>query len=126
MKLTQMFPKRYATGSDFQGKALTLTVARVASEKMHPQANAPETEKWVLYFNETKKGVILNRTLAFQIAEILGSDETEEWVGKSITLFPQPMNVAGRSVIAIRARQAGKNVADRIPASLDEEGGIYG
>lgn len=129
MKLSQMFPKRYATGEDLQGKAVTLTIAKVNSEKMHPQPNAPEVERWVAYFKEARKGVILSRTLAYQIAEILGSEDTEEWISKSITLFPQPMNVAGRPVVAIRARAA-KKEAEVTPATLprtlseeDEEDG---
>jgi hypothetical protein len=126
MKLTQMFPKRYASGEDFQGKALTLTVARVEREKMFQPKNASETEKWVVYFQEAKKGVVLNRTLAFQIAEILGSEETEDWVGAMITLYPQPMTVAGRKVVAIRARAAGKAIADGSPALLDGDEVNYG
>jgi hypothetical protein len=108
MKLTEMFPKRFATGEDFQGKALTLTVKAVSSEKMRPQRNAPEVDRWVIYFKETKKGVILSRTLAYQIAGILNSDDTDRWIGKKVTLHPQPMNVAGKQVVAIRAR-AGEN-----------------
>ena len=106
MKLAEMFPKRFATGEDLQGKAVTLTVEGVDSEKMRPQRNAPEVDRWVLYFKETKKGVILSRTLAYQIAAILGSDDTERWIGKRVTLYPQPMNVAGKPVVAIRARAA--------------------
>ena len=106
MKISQMYPRRYATGEDLQGKAYTMTIAKITKEKMHPQPGAPEIEKWVLYFQETKKGVILGRTLAFQIAELLGSEETDDWVGKQITLYPQPMLVAGKHVVAIRARAA--------------------
>ena len=122
MKLDQMFPRRYATGEDLQGKAITLTIARIQREKMHPQANAPEVEKWVMYFNEAKKGIVLNRTLAFQIAEFLGTDETDDWTGKRIIIYPQPMTVAGRKVTAIRARAAKSAAAgESIPASLVEE-----
>lgn len=126
MKLSKMFPRRYATGADFGGKAFTLTVAKVSSEKMRPQPNAPETDKWVIYFKETQKGVVLNRTLAYQIAEILGSDDTDHWTGQKITLYPQPMTVAGKKVNAIRARAArggnGEAGGDgEIPDSLKEE-----
>ena len=124
MKLTQMFPKRYATGEDLQGRAITLTIASISCEKMHPQANAPEVEKWVVYFEEAKKGVVLNRTLAYQIAEFLGSEETDDWIGKRITLFPQPMTVAGKKVTAIRARAvkgAPEMTGEAIPTSLVEE-----
>jgi hypothetical protein len=125
MKLSKMFPRRYATGQDFGGKAFTLTIAKVASEKMRPHPNAPEIDKWVIYFKETQKGIVLNRTLAYQIAAILDSDDTDHWAGQKITLYPQPMTVAGKKVDAIRARPA--NPADaqasepaQIPTSLLE------
>jgi phage-related baseplate assembly protein len=123
MKLDEMFPRRYATGDDLQGKAVTLTITKITREKMHPQANAPEVEKWVLYFKEARKGVVLNRTMAYQIAEFLGSEETDDWLGKRITLYPQPMTVAGRKVVAIRARAAQSAAAagDVIPPSLAED-----
>ncbi len=124
MKLSQMFPRRYATGEDLQGKPITLTIASITSEKMHPQANAPEVEKWVMYFKEAKKGVVLNRPLAYQIAEFLGSEDTDGWVGKSITIYPQPMTVAGKKVTAIRARAAKVKpgaAGEAIPPSLAEE-----
>ena len=124
MKLAQMFPRRYATGDDLQGRAITLTIASISREKMHPQSNAPEVEKWVVYFEEAKKGVVLNRTLAYQIAEFLSSEETDDWIGKKITIFPQPMMVAGKKVTAIRARAvrgAPEAGGEAIPASLAEE-----
>ena len=124
MKLAQMFPRRYATGEDLQGKAITLTIANITSEKMHPQPNAPEVEKWVIYFKEARKGVVLNRTLAYQIAEILGSEDTDDWTGKVITIYPQPMTVAGKKVTAIRARAAKIKpgaAGETIPPSLVEE-----
>jgi hypothetical protein len=124
MKISKMFPKRYATGEDLQGKTITLTIVKITAEKMHPQPNAPEADKWVIYFKEAKKGIILSRTLANQIAEVLGSDETDEWLGKRITVYPQPMTVAGRKVIAIRAHAAIRGQpaeATDLPSRLTDE-----
>jgi hypothetical protein len=126
MKLSQMFPKRYATGEDLQGKAFTVTITRIVREKMHPQPNAPEVEKWVAYFREAQKGIVLNRTLAYQIAEILGSEETDSWVGKTISIYPQSITVAGKKMTTIRAREAkseAEAAGEALPRSLadDEE-----
>ncbi len=109
MKLKEMFPRRYATGDDLQGKAVTLTILRVAEEKMRPNPGSPPVDRWVLYFDKAKKGVILSRTLAYNVAEALGSEDTNEWIGKAITLYPEPMNVAGKKRTAIRARKADEN-----------------
>lgn len=125
MKLSEMFPRRYATGDDLQGKAFNLTIERISRERMRPQPNSLEVDRWVAYFKETQKGVVLSRTLAYQIADILGSEDTSDWIGKKITLFPQPMMVAGRNVTAIRARAAreeiNSNVLNILPAALMDE-----
>lgn len=122
MKLSDMFPRRYASGEDLGGKPATLTIATVRTEKMRPQAGAPEVEKYVVYFQSAAKGVILSRTLAYQIADSTGSEETADWVGKRITLYPQPMTVAGKKRIAIRARKpAVSNGTAPLPATLTDQ-----
>jgi hypothetical protein len=105
MKIPEMFPRKYASGDDLNGKAVTLTIAKLQQEEMRPGGAAP-VKKWVLYFEGAQKGVILTRTLAVQIAEALGDDDTDGWPGKRVILYPVPMTVAGRRVTAIRARAA--------------------
>lgn len=116
MKITDMFPKKYASGEDLNGKPVTLTIVRIALEEMHPQPGAPASKKYVLYFNGAKRGVILTRPLALQIATIHG-DETDNWKGKRIQLYPEPMNVAGQARVAIRARTA-PNGPDTPPPAM--------
>jgi hypothetical protein len=72
---------------------------------MRPNAQSPELQKFVLYTAEGNKGVVLSKTLASQIAEILMSDESDDWIGKKVTLFPVPLVVAGVKRVAIRARK---------------------
>ena len=105
MKLGTMFPRKYATGEDLHGNAVTVTVKKLAVEQMSPRAGQPPQDRFVLYFVETVKGVILSRTLADQIASIIQADDTDMWVGQKVTLFPQPLTVAGTPRIAIRARK---------------------
>jgi len=105
MKLDQMYPRKYATGADLKAP-VTVTIKIVQSEQMRPNPKAPEETKYVLYTHESPRGVILSRTLAEQIAAAIGSDDTDQWPGKQIVLFPVPMQVAGRSVVAIRARKS--------------------
>lgn len=119
MKISQLYPKKYATGEDLKGTAYTFTVRTVEMEQMHPQPGAPAERKPVLYFMETQKGIILNPTLARQLAELLG-DETDSWPGKRVTIYPQPMTVAGKPRVAIRARAA-TNGPSSAPATLQEE-----
>ena len=121
MKIDQRFPRKYATGADLQGKAATLTIARMQPEQMRPGPGAPTQTKYVIYFSEAQKGVILNRTLANQIADITGSQDTDDWAGQRVTLYPQPMKVAGKDRIAIRARRPTGTNGHTLPATLQEE-----
>ena len=100
MKISEIYPRRFARGSDLKGPA-TVTIKEITQEELHP-AGRP-VKKFVLWFTETPRGVILTRPLALQLAEILG-DDTTSWKDQKITLYPEPMKVAGRSCVAIRAR----------------------
>lgn len=105
MRVQEMFPRRYASGEDLKGRAVEVTIARVQQEEMRP-GGGPPVKKWVIYFQGAQRGVVLGRTLAYQIAEALGDDDTDHWPGKRVTLYPVQMTVAGKRVTAIRARPA--------------------
>ncbi len=124
MKLSEMFPRKYATGEDLQGKPHTLTISHIKTEQMHPTPGGQPVDKFVLYFKGAVKGVILSRTLAEQIATVLKADDTEKWKGKHITLFTQPIKVAGKDRIAIRARQP-DNGPTLLPPTLQDEEEIF-
>jgi len=119
MKVSQMFPKKYAAGEDLQGKAVTLTVAAVRSEKMYRPTEEKEIQGYVLYFKEAKKGVVLGRTLADEVAEAVGTDEAGDWPGQRITLYTEPKNVFGEVRQVFHARKA--NGGAPPPATLTED-----
>lgn len=112
MKLREMYPSRYATGEDLGGKPVAMTILGVVAELMRPGPGQPEKEKFVIYFQGAKKGVVLSRTLARQIARAVGSDDTEAWTGKKVTLIPEPMTVGGEPRIAIRVQLPAQAPAD--------------
>lgn len=107
MKLSELFPRKYVSGDDLAGKAWPLTITRVAEEEMRVRAGAAPEKKHVVYFEQTEKGVILSRTLAYQIAEAVGSDDTNDWPGKKIVVYPESVMVAGVHRVGIRARTPG-------------------
>ena len=89
MKLSTLFPHRYACGAELQGKDITVTIRAVELETMRANPAAPSNDKAVVYFHETQKGVVLSKTLAYQIAAALHSDETDEWPDRRVTLYPE-------------------------------------
>jgi hypothetical protein len=48
--------------------------------------------------------LVLRAPLARQIGALLNSDDTDQWTGKRVVLFGEPVRVAGRDVVALRAR----------------------
>ena len=78
MKLDKLFPARYAKGQDLKGKEVSLTIDTVRTERARPRQGAPEESIYVIYFQETEKGVVLSRTLANQIDDAVnGNRETD-------------------------------------------------
>ncbi len=60
----------------------------------------------VLHFKGRDKVLPLNVTNANMLAEILGTDEMDEWEGKRITLYTARVDFQGKRVDAIRIKEA--------------------
>ncbi len=97
--LSDMYPSRWLTSKDLDGEDKTVTISRIE------EAQIGGEDKWVLYFKrtETDKGLVLNQTNAKSIAKIHG-DDSDEWIGKQIVLFPTEVQFKGDMVEAIRVR----------------------
>ncbi len=103
MNVNELYPKRFGTGADL-AKPVTVTISRVVVERMRPAPNGPEVERPVIYFADAKRGVVLSRVLATQIASVLQSNDTDAWVGGKVVLYSEHVRVAGIDRIAVRAR----------------------
>src|SRR5262245_27266270 len=120
MKLSEMFPSRFVRGQDLQSPILA-QITGIERETVHPRAGVEE-EKFILRFERidprTGKpaplstvvrtraghGVILRRVLAEQIAEALGADDTDAWIGQRVVLAPADARAGNRTVKTIVAR----------------------
>jgi hypothetical protein len=60
--------------------------------------------KPVLYFQKATKGLVLNRTNAMIIAGLLG-DESDNWIGKRIAIYPTRVKAFGTVQDAIRVKE---------------------
>lgn len=96
MKLGEAFPGQYIKASDLQGKRVTVVIEDVRMEDIGGE------QKPVIHFRGKDRGMVLNRTNANAIADILGSDETDDWGGKAILLYPTRVDFQGKRVDAIR------------------------
>ena len=86
MNVKELFPCRWVEPEDLGNKRVTVEIATATMEEVfNRQANTKEM-KLALSFRGAKKMMLLNKTQALKICEIVGSDETENWIGRSITI----------------------------------------
>jgi hypothetical protein len=102
VKMSDLFPSKYVKASDLNGRTVTLTIKELRVEEM---GHGSEKErKPVLYFERATKGLVLNRTNAMIIAGLYG-DESDDWVGKRISIYPARVKAFGTVQDAIRVRE---------------------
>lgn len=97
MKIGEAFPSKYIKAADLQGRPVKAVIDSVEITNI-----GDDEDKLVIYFRGKKKGLVCNVTNARMIEEIMGSDETDEWAGREILLYPTKVDYAGRRVDAIR------------------------
>lgn len=100
-KTTEMYPSRFLKASDFEDGDRALTIADLRTERIGQGSQADD--KWVLFFQEEEKGLVLNKTNTIIIAKLYG-DDTDNWVGKQVTLYATEVQFKDDMVDAIRVR----------------------
>ena len=93
------FPSPYLKAADLNNRTIKLKMDKVIFEEIGQEKD----RKPVLYFADTKKGMVLNKTNATTIGAVHGQ-EFEGWTGKEIELFSQMVPFQGQNVPSIRVR----------------------
>lgn len=101
-KLNDIFPSNYLKASDLNGAQVPVTIERVEVERIGQGANAEQ--KPVLHFVGKQKGMVANKTNCKKIAEIAGSDDTDDWAGTNLVLFTAMVDYQGETVESIRVK----------------------
>ena len=99
LSIDQMFPSKYLSSDDLEGKAVKAKISSLDQEQMRDG-----TTKFVLSFEGRAKGLVLNKTNGKTLAVAFGKD-SGGWIGKEIELFSIPVDFQGRTVNGIRLRQ---------------------
>lgn len=123
-----LFPADYLTAAWLKGRDVPLTIAKVHVDDL--KTDRGSEKKPVIVFRELEakraKGetgvpfkFVLNRTCAKVIAALYGH-ETNDWVGKRVTLFPTTCQAFGQTVDCIRVRDKAPQGAPKRPAPEPE------
>jgi hypothetical protein len=116
-KRNEIFPSRYLKASDLAGKPLVVEIERAPTETLGTGSEAEK--KTVLHFRGDTKPLPLNMTNWDTVATI-GGDDTDDWPGHRIELFPTTTTLRGNSTDCIRIR-AVKKKAGPPARELDDD-----
>lgn len=97
MELSTVFNSDTLKAADLQGREHTVVIATVELKEFN------DGNKLVLSFQGAKKTMVCNKTNANRIAYMHGTN-TDGWIGKEITLYPDLVDFQGKTVEAIRVR----------------------
>lgn len=99
MRFSDEFGGKYFKAADMAEPRL-LTVKRFNKEAM---MGDPTDVKWVAYFEEDRRGLVLNQTNGTTLKSLFGND-SEKSVGKQIVLYKATTEMQGRTVECLRLR----------------------
>jgi hypothetical protein len=97
-----MFDREFLGAWDLGGKDVTVTIAKVEAQILVAQGNK-KNKKPVIHFEGKEKGMVLNKTNSKIVAAMYGND-TVNWLGKRITLYPTLTTFGNESMECIRIR----------------------
>lgn len=89
----------YLKAADLQKQKHQVTIQSIDMAEF--DENGRKTKKLILHFVGKPKSLVLNKTNSDTIMYVLGPD-TDQWLQKSIILYPTLVDYQGRSVEAIR------------------------
>ena len=91
------FYGEYLKGEDLKGD-LKGTIESVALEKVG------EDEKLVVRMHDIRKGLVLNKTNKDRLKAQFGTPETDQWIGKEITITTEEIEFGGKKGPALRIK----------------------
>jgi hypothetical protein len=104
MKRDDIFPSKYLKAADLKGRPHVVQIKHAPIETLK-NPKGEEQRKVVLQFNGVKKSLPLNLTNYDSVADIVGDDETNNWPGARIELYPGTTMLGGKTVDCIRIRK---------------------
>ena len=119
MKFNEMFPSKYLKASDLADGPRVLTISDVAQESF-----SDGQQKWVVYFSDHDKALVLNKTNAGAIAKATGSQDTNGCIGKRVHLFATEVGFRGDMVDAVRVSSKVPPSANAVQPDVDQTGDL--
>lgn len=95
---------KFLKHQELEGKDWVVTISGVERQEIENRDKTKE-RKFVLFFKEHDKGMILNSTNIGTLTTLFGSDDSDQWVGKRVTLYEKDdVEMGGKLVSGLRIR----------------------
>lgn len=102
-KLTDIYQSKWLSAADLKNQEVIATIAGVTTDEF--EADGKKSVKLVCKFQGVDKALILNKTNSFTIKEISGQDDTDNWPGTVICLYPTMVQFGTKMTEAIRIKR---------------------
>ena len=114
-QISQMLPSTYIKKEDVP-QPVIVTVRGVEEKNVAPTGQ-PDEFKWIVYFSEFEKGLVLNSTNINSLSQACHSTDTDDWNGKEVVLYTDPtVAYAGKVIGGLRIRAHETRAPVRAPA----------
>jgi len=100
-KVSEMISSKFLRKEDVGDDELIVSIKSVTLEDMPGEAGE---QRWVLYFRELQKGLVLNSTTIRLLDKSFGS-HSDDWITKKVTLYvDESVQFKGQVVGGLRLR----------------------
>lgn len=90
------FPGRFLKGDEIANSEIPVVIREVKKEKVHSRATNKEEIVLVVYFKNKDRGVVLKKERSLDLVNVTGSDDTDGWIGQTVTLYTEKKNAFGK------------------------------
>ena len=97
-----MYDSEYLASWDLDGD-VTVTISKVIAGEVGGHKGEEKEKRPLVYFRGAAKAMVLNKTNGRTIAGMYGKD-TDNWIGKAITLFVGSCEAFGETMDCLRIR----------------------
>lgn len=95
---------KFLKHQELEGKDWVVTIAGVERQELENRDGTKE-KKFVLFFKEHEKGMIINATNIGTLTALFASDDSDDWIGKRVTIYEKDdVEMGGKLVSGLRIR----------------------
>jgi hypothetical protein len=122
-KKAEMFPSRFLRVEELEGKPAVLKIEDAVSENLKDFNTGKVKAKTVLSFEGTDKVLVLSAKANWDgVVKATGCDDSDDWPGHSIEVYPATTEVGGETRDCIRVRPVTKKKVAPPPDDPDDPG----